>query len=511
MTDDARPDAGEPAPSWWPWACGGVAVVAVFHAFWQLGAADWKTDEAWDGRLAWLAVNGGDWSQDNGHPVFVRWFLGFGQVLFGQDRLGIRLTPTLASVAAVALLYLVGARLHSRWAGLIAAALWAVLPRALVVGTTVVAPLRGDRFGYLEPFMVVALLGATLTGWNWIRENRWRDAVATGALIGAAGAFKPTALVVILPIVAVAWWTQRSLRAIAGPAAALAVIAVAVLPSTYLIVLGTSGPEHLRTLLDYQFDHARTGHPLVVDGTLTHHQPRWAHLLYQWRGMGAAAVVGLVIGVAGAWTGRRRAPIAYATAIWLSLFAVHLLSSVALPHYYLLWAPFSVLVAAMGLVELADRTTAPEGGADRTAAVAGRADRRGAGLPERWNRAPGPATALAIAALALGASGLVATWRTATIESGDYGRLATELQDRGIEPASVRFQGEAVERYFPAADVAQIGFADPSTPFDLLVLDPRDVPMLPAGVADGARAGARTAGLAPHRIGRLEVWYADPV
>jgi 4-amino-4-deoxy-L-arabinose transferase-like glycosyltransferase len=478
----------------------GIALGAVFNAFWALGTADWKTDEAWDGRLAWLAVDGGDWTQDNGHPLFVRWLFGLGQLLLGQDRWGIRLASAVAAVAAVGLIYLVGARLHTRWAGLVAAALWAFLPRALVVGSTVVAPLRGDRFGYLEPFMVVALLGATLTGWNWVRTNAWRDAVATGSLIGLAGAFKPTALVVVVPVVAAAWWSQRSFRKIAPPAVVIVVLAAAVLPLTYVLVLGADGPSHLRTLLDFQFDHARTGHPLVVDGTLTEHQPRWSHLLYQWRGMGAAACVGLAIGVAGAWTGRRRAPVAYVTAIWLSLLAFHLLSSVALPHYYLLWAPFSVLVAAMGLVELWDQTAAPRrarGGGDD-------------GLGARWNRAPGPATALGIAALALVASGLVATWDTATIEPGDYGRLVTELEARDVQVTSVRFQGESVERYFPGTPSGQVGFTDASVPFDLLILDPRDLPLLPAGAADAARAQAQGAGLVPHQIGRLEVWYADP-
>jgi hypothetical protein len=128
----------------------------------------------------------------------------------------------------------------------------------------------------------------------------------------------------------------------------------------------------------------------------------------------------------------------------------------------------------------------------------------------RWNRAPGPATALGIAAVALVGSGLLATWRTATIEPGDYGRLVTELDAHGIAPTAVRFQGEAVERYFPDAASGQVGFTDPAAPFDLLVLDPRDVPLLADGVADAVRAQAEAAGLQPHRIGRLEVWYAGP-
>ena len=71
-------------------------------------------------------------------------------------------------------------------------------------------------------------------------------------------------------------------------------------------------------------------------------------------------------------------------------------------------------------------------------------------------------------------------------------------------------QGEAVERYFPDVPSGQVGFTDSAVPFDLLILDPRDVPLLPDGVADDARSQARAAGLAPHQIGRLEVWYAEP-
>lgn len=495
MTDDATRPAEAPAPEWWPYALVGVGFLAVVNACWALATADWKTDEAWDGGYAWTAVHGGRWDPANGHPVFVRWFLGAGQLLLGQDRWGIRLFPALASLAAVGLLYVVGSRLHSRGAGLLAAGIWAVVPRALVVGHVVVGPLRGDRFGYLEPFMVVALLGATLTGWNWVQEGRWRDALATGALIGLAGAFKPTALVVVLPVVAMALWVQRSPRSVLGQAVAMGALAAVVLPLTYLPV-GTGGPEALRTLIDFQLDHARTGHDLVVDGQLTHHQPRWAHLLYQWRGMGAAVCIGLAIGMVGAWTGRRRRPIAFVTAIWATLLGVHLLSSVALAHYYLLWAPFGVLVAAMGLVELGERTAAPRGGSNTVA--------------ERWRRAPGPATALGVAALLLVVGGAVGTYRTLTLEPGDYGRMVAALDAAGVRPTSVRFQGEAVDRYFPDIASGQVGFTDPSAPFDLLILDPRDLPLLPAGAADDARAAAQAAGLSPHQIGRLEVWYADP-
>ena len=67
-----------------------------------------------------------------------------------------------------------------------------------------------------------------------------------------------------------------------------------------------------------------------------------------------------------------------------------------------------------------------------------------------------------------------------------------------------------MERYFPDVASGQVGFTDASVPFDLLILDPRDVPLLPDGVAEQARSQAAASGLTAHRIGRLEVWYAEP-
>jgi len=235
----------------------------------------------------------------------------------------------------------------------------------------------------------VALLGATLTGWNWIQRNKLSDAVWTGLLVGLASAFKPTAIVVLLPIIAIAIWTHRSVRPILGAAITMGALAVLILPLSYLPV-GTQAPRapapHDRLPTGAT---TRSGHLLVVDGKLTTHQPRYSHLLYQWRGMGWAACTGLLIGVIGAWTGRgHRLAIGFASAIWLSLLGFHLLSSVALPHYYLLWAPFSVLVAAMGLAELVDRGALPIGDA---------ATAKGPnGIAAHWQRAAGPTAAVAV-------------------------------------------------------------------------------------------------------------------
>ncbi len=498
MERDARPEAGG-VDSWWRigaltttsvprtalevrarLALGAIVALACFGALWRLGRSDWKVDESLDGAFAWEAVRHGNWSLEDGHPVFVRWLLGLGQLAFGQTRTGVRVVPALASVLAVVLLYVVGRTLVGWRTGLLAAAMWAVLPRALVLGHEVVGPLRGDRFGYLEPFMVVALLAATLTGWRWVQRGAWRHAVATGALVGLAGAFKPTALVVLLPITAIGLTRHRSVRQVGTQAAAMAGLATAVFLATYL-PLGADAPGHLRELFRYQLDHARTGHVLVIDGVATTSQPRWAHLVYQWRGMGPLACTGLLVGFAGAWADRHRPATRYVAAIWVTLLGLHVLSPVALPHYYLLWAPFSVLLAAMGLVHLLAPVRQP---AVRALGLAG--------------------------VVLLAVAGALALVDVATVDRGDYGRLVAELDRRGVQPTAVRYQGEALDRYFPGAPAGQIGFSEPTDPFDLLVLDPRDVPMLPAGAADAERGRAAAAGLTEHRIGRLEVWFRDP-
>lgn len=110
----------------------------------------------------------------------------------------------------------------------------------------------------------------------------------------------------------------------------------------------------------------------------------------------------------------------------------------------------------------------------------------------------------------LAVAGLAGTVQVATLDRGDYGRMTEELARRGVTATAVRYQGEAVDRYFPRAVSGQIGFSDPNGPFDVLVLDPRDVPMLGEGSADQVRERAAAQGLVAHRIGRLEVWFRDP-
>ena len=196
--------------------------------------------------------------------------------------------------------------------------------------------------------------------------------------------------------------------------------------------------------------------------------------------MGPVACGALAVGAVCAWLSRRWEPVAYVTAAWLGLWGAHLFTSVALPHYYLLWAPITVLLGAMGLVEMIDRR-----------------NHRG-----RLAQAVGVA---AVAALAV--VGVANTVATARLRVGDYGRMGQVLATKRIRPARALYVGETVERYLPGIQADAVGFVDEHRRFGLLVLDPRDTPSVGPGEVAALRARARSFGLTPHHIGRLEVWY----
>ncbi|MCU1452637.1 MAG: hypothetical protein JWN46_783 [Acidimicrobiales bacterium] len=458
-------------------------MVAAFDASWRLGTADWKIDESFDGALAWEAVHHGRWGLEDGHPIAVRLLFGAGQTLLGQNRVGIRGAAALASLGAVALLFVLGRMLAGWWVGFAAAAVWAVVPRAITLGHTTVGVLRIDRFGYLEPFMVVFVLGAMVTGWRWVERGTARDAVRTGLLIGAAVAFKPTAIVVVLPVVACGWFHQRRTGPVLLHAGLMGALAVIVLVVSYAPV-GSNAFVQMRNLYDFQSAHARQGHLLVVDGRLQFRQPWWSHFAYQLRGMGIPACGALVVGMVTAWVVRRRSlEVAFVTAVWLTLLLTHVLTRVALPHYYLLWAPITVLLGALGLVELVDQ-------------------RRGHAAPLAALGAAG-LTALAVV-------GAVATARTATLPVGAYGKMARVLAAEHVTPARALYIGESVDRYLPRTVAFPVGFGDETQRVDLIVIDPRDAPSAGAGKVPELRARARAWGLTEHHVGRLELWYAPP-
>ena len=111
-----------------------------------------------------------------------------------------RAVAAVGFLASVALLFVLGRRMAGWWTGVVAAGLFVVLPRTMVVGGWTVGDVRIDRYALLEAVSGPLILGAVATGWRWITEGGRRWAVATGALVGLAGAAKLNSLVVLVAV-----------------------------------------------------------------------------------------------------------------------------------------------------------------------------------------------------------------------------------------------------------------------------------------------------------------------
>ena len=112
-----------------------------------------------------------------------------------------------------------------------------------------------------------------------------------------------------------------------------------------------------------------------------------------------------------------------------------------------------------------------------------------------------------VALLGVGAVGLV---RLATAGEGDYHRLARQARADGVAPTKVLVYGEAVAPYFPGAYDSLAPFDDGQTPAQLVVLDPSLTDAVDGATVARWRDWARSWGLQPHRVGRLEGWWAAP-
>ena len=96
----------------------------------------------------------------------------------------------------------------------------------------------------------------------------------------------------------------------------------------------------------------------------------------------------------------------------------------------------------------------------------------------------------------------------------DRGVVARTMADQvaadGVAPKRILIYSEAVAPYFPGAFDALAPFDDGSVPAQLVVLDPSLTDAVTPEVVDQWRTWARGWGLQPHRVGRLEAWWAEP-
>ena len=476
--------AGEGPPRFGLAALTAVGLLGVYSAFWRLDRADWKLDEDAYAQAGWMLVHDGV-DPNLGHPPFAKLLFGAAQVVLGRNLLAVRTVAALGFLVAMAVLFVFGRRVAGWWTGVVAAGLFAVVPRSMVVGGWSVAELRIDRYALLEAVAGTLVLVGLWLGWRWIAAGGWRWAAGAGVAIGLAGASKLNALVVLVPVlvlgVAYAWGRAR-LAAEAAVLAGSAVVAF-LLP---FAVFGSRAFDQVEQTLRFPADRAKGGHLLVLGSDVYVRSPWWAHLKYQLDADGPLLVAALLVGLGCVLLSRRRLVVVYLLAGTLSLVVSAMSSPVALPHYRAIWTAPLVLLVAIGLTEQVERLSRRDGGL-------------------------APVPVLAAGALAvLVAFGLASMVQLATLGDGDYRQLADQARADGVVPDRILIYSEAVAPYFPGAIDALAPFDDGQVPAQMVVLDPSLTDAVTPDVVARWRDWARGWGLAPHRVGRLEVWWAEP-
>ncbi len=462
-----------------------VGVLGAFSAFWRLDRSDWKLDEDAYARAGWALVHDGV-DPNLGHPPFAKLLFGTAQVLLGRNLAAVRTVSAIAFLVALAVLFVFGRRVAGWWTGIVAAALFAVIPRSMVVGGWSVADLRIDRYGLLEAVAGTLVLVGLWAGWRWIAGGRMAWAVGAGAVLGLAGASKLNALVVLVPVVVVGVayvWGRARLAVEVASLVGSAVVAF-LLP---FAVFGRRAFDQVEQTFRFPADRAKGGHLLVLGSEVYVRSPWWAHLKYQLDADGPVLVAALAIGVGCVLMSRRRLVVVYLLAATSSLVFTAMASPVALPHYRAIWTAPLVLLVAIGLTEQVERLVRP-------------ADRR---------MTPAPVLAAVVLAV-LAAFGLWSTAQLAMLGEGDYRRLAAEAKDDGVAPARILIYSESVAPYFPGAIDALAPFDDGQVPAQMVVLDPSLSDAVTPEVVEQWRTWARGWGLEPHRVGRLEAWWPAP-
>ncbi|WIB59098.1 glycosyltransferase family 39 protein [Curtobacterium sp. MCLR17_007] len=329
-----------------------VLAATAFDLFWRLGAQTIMNDEQVYVSVGWQYVHG-DFTGNTEHPPLAKFLFGAAQLVFGQGVFGPRLVAATAVLATGLLLFWWLRRPLGFWGALLAAGLWWLTPRAIGaawpdLGSGIGA--RIDRFALLEPVMVVFAVASLACAWAWTREWRWWWPVLSGVFLGLSVSSKVTTAVLVVALITVPI-VHRRWRAllIGAPLAAVASAAVVVL---VYVPLGVVAP--IQRMIAFQTAHNGGGHRTTINGVVYLHAPWWADFAFMANGIGWVMVAVLGVGVLAALVVR---PDRLVVVLVVALAALMLFSTVvahvALPHYYDVWMPFLVALAAVGYTRLA--------------------------------------------------------------------------------------------------------------------------------------------------------------
>jgi hypothetical protein len=429
------------------WATATLVVVAslgAFAAFYKLGAATWHFDEYFYSIVGSQFLSGDFDSTPGVHPYLAVYLIGLIPHVTGWEGTGwVRVAPALAGLGTGAVLFLFARRVAGLWAGILAFAMWALLPHASKMAGVALTDIRIERFALLDVFMEAFIAAALYAGWRWADAGGWPWAAATGVCVGLATSSKLIGASVLIPIWLLAIVTPGRCRQRLAQTGALTGLAALVLLLSFAPVL-PEARARFDAMLTLAQENEAAGHVTVIAGrAYLHDPPRWANAWFLWDGLGPTATVALVAAAAvGAFRLERRLGLYLVTATVLPLVALAGFYSISLPHYYYVaLAPLSLL-AALGLHDLSRRR------------------RSGAAL----------AGVLAVLLAVSAGTTIVDVART---EPGDYRDAASSLRRAGLERGTITVLGYApvLCAYLPQARFSSSATADS----DAVVIDPLQV------------------------------------
>lgn len=293
----------ERAGSWGGYSYGSLAAIIVVGAFggWYLtnlqGAL--YIDEVFYARTGWGLLTGNPYENPT-HAIAptAKYFIGFGQQLFGRTSFGVRVFVALAGVGTLGLTYRLGELVDDRRIGLLA---------VVLLGSTYAFATQAVR-GMLDVPLAFTFVASVHLALRWRRDD-WRlaaplfgvaaVAVVTTKVYGFIYVFTP--LVVVGGVVARRWRRRAALTGLRSMLTSAA-LTVALLFTPYYVVshppltesYGSSSLMALaRTLLDVPILgnfvyiggaalvqnvlHLDSGHAVVVGNTVYQYAPFWSY------------------------------------------------------------------------------------------------------------------------------------------------------------------------------------------------------------------------------------------
>jgi hypothetical protein len=331
-----------------------VLLLGGFVHFFRLGTSSWNVDEYFYGLVGDAFLHGDFRVGPGPHPYIGAYLLGLVPSATGSfSTTAVRIAPALAGMATGVVLFFFARRVAGARAGVIALALWLLLPHATVIGGAPFTAIRLERFGLLDPFMELFVAAALYAGWRWSEQRSWRWAAAAGACAGLATASKFVGALVVVPLAALAFVTpgrDRTRAAQTGLAFASCALSFAL---SFAPVL-TDASRRVHAMLDLARANEAAGHATTIAGKVYFDDPPWwANAWFMGAGMGWWVSLALAASaMAGATLLERRLAIYLVAAVLVPAVGLAGFYGIALPHYFYLWLAPLTLLAALGLDEL---------------------------------------------------------------------------------------------------------------------------------------------------------------